>query len=203
MPAGNVKENFGSSTPLRQPTMALRELPSSLRRLALRDARPITAVSGNCWRRYASAEAVAAAPAPQEVSEDFRDLESKSSLFTAFSPDEKIKAYDPIKRTQGRKRELPPSRYALETTQWPEPVANILQISIPVSKILSWTSASSSTSSKIRPFFQGIYTWPIFLHSTRTNLPIHNCPGSDGLDLCPQTTWNCHSTETRPFTNMG
>jgi large subunit ribosomal protein L5 len=88
--------------------MALRELPSSLRRLALRDARPAATAVGGCCRRYASA---AAAAAPQEVSEDFQDLESQSSLSPQFSPDEKIKAYDPIKRAQGRRRELPPSRY--------------------------------------------------------------------------------------------
>jgi hypothetical protein len=165
--------------------MALRELPSSLRRLALRDARPTAAIASKCLRRYASGEAVAAAPARSEVPEDFRDLESESSLFTAFSPDEKIKAYDPIKRTQARKRELPPSRYALMGKQWPEPVANVLQISIPVSQILSWTSASPSTSSKIRSFLQRVHTWSILLYTTRTNLSIHHCSRSDDLGLCP------------------
>jgi hypothetical protein len=155
--------------------MALRELPSSLRRLALRDARPTGAIAGKCLRRYASGE----------VSEDLRDLESESSLFTAFSPDEKIKAYDPIKRTQARKRELPPSRYVPMEEQWPEPVANILQISIPVSQILSWTSASPSASSQIRSFFQRVHTWSILLYATRTNLPIRHCSRSDDLGLCP------------------
>ncbi|PMD28430.1 ribosomal protein L5 [Hyaloscypha hepaticicola] len=98
--------------------MALRELPSSLRRMALRDARPTAAIASKCLRRYASGEAVAAAPARGEVPEDFRDLESESSLFTAFSPDEKIKAYDPIKRTQARKRELPPSRYQYRSPRY-------------------------------------------------------------------------------------
>jgi large subunit ribosomal protein L5 len=87
--------------------MALRELPSSLRRLALRDARPTPTSLGRYCPRYASAEATA----PQEVSEDFQDLESQSSLSTQFTSDEKIKAYDPVKRAHGRKRELPPSRY--------------------------------------------------------------------------------------------
>jgi large subunit ribosomal protein L5 len=86
--------------------MALRELPSSLRRLALQDARPTATLAGRCCRRYASAEATAS----QELLEDFQDLESQSSLSTQFTPDEKITAYDPIERAKGRKRELPPSR---------------------------------------------------------------------------------------------
>jgi hypothetical protein len=115
MPAQNYRRVSIDQHPLPQLTMALRELPSSLRRLALRDGRPTAAVAGRSWRRYTSAEAVAAAP--KEVSEDFQDLESNTSMFTAFSPDDKIKAYDPIKRTQGRRRELPPSRYVVEGTQ--------------------------------------------------------------------------------------
>jgi hypothetical protein len=90
--------------------MALRELPSSLRRMALRDARSTAAVAGRLCRRYASADATT----PPEVSEDLQDLESQSSLSTPFSPDERIKAYNPIKRAQGRKRQLPPSRYVLD-----------------------------------------------------------------------------------------
>jgi large subunit ribosomal protein L5 len=54
---------------------------------------------------------VAAEPAPeQELSEDFQELESQSSYSFTEMPVEKIKAYDPVKRAQGRKRELPPSR---------------------------------------------------------------------------------------------
>jgi hypothetical protein len=115
MPAQNYRRVSIDQHPLPQLTMALRELPSSLRRLALRDTRPTAAVAGRSWRRYTSAEAVAAAP--KEVSEDFQDLESNTSMFTAFSPDDETKAYDPIKRTQGRRRELPPSRYVVEGAQ--------------------------------------------------------------------------------------
>ncbi len=89
--------------------MASRELPSALRRLISRDARPTATHLSRNWRRYASTEAAAV----QEASEDFQDLESQSSLTSSTSQDEKIKTYDPVKRAQGRRRELPPSRYEI------------------------------------------------------------------------------------------
>jgi hypothetical protein len=87
--------------------MALRELPSTLSRLIARDSRLTTAsISRNC-RRYAST----AEASRKEATEDLQDLESQSSFSANDYPAEKIKAYDPVKRAQGRKRELPPSRY--------------------------------------------------------------------------------------------
>ena len=87
--------------------MALRELPSILSRFAGRDARPrMTTNLRNC-RRYASGEASIA----NETPEDLEDLESQSSFSPSELEPEKIKAYDPVKRAQGRRRELPPSRY--------------------------------------------------------------------------------------------
>ena len=86
--------------------MALRELPSALRRLTTRGARPATNSITRSCRRFASTEAGA-----QETSEDFQDLESKSSLLSNGAVDEKVKSYDPIKRSQGRRTQLPASRY--------------------------------------------------------------------------------------------
>ena len=52
-------------------------------------------------------------PTPtDDIKDDYEDLESKSSF---SSPSEvspsKIKEYDPVKRAEGRKRQLPASRY--------------------------------------------------------------------------------------------
>lgn len=87
--------------------MALRELPSALGRLAVRDARPILRLSRSNGRRPASGEAVAV----KEYSTDIQDLESQSSFQSTGPSEEIIEAYDPIKRAQARRRELPPSRY--------------------------------------------------------------------------------------------
>jgi large subunit ribosomal protein L5 len=86
--------------------MALRELPSALRRLAIKDTRSTaTFLSQNC-RRYASTEA----PGAQNGSQDLQDLESNTSFSALEIQDEKVATYDPVKRAQGRKRELPASR---------------------------------------------------------------------------------------------
>lgn len=87
--------------------MALRELPSALRQLVTRDLRPTTISAGFVSRRYASGQAAAI----QEASEDLQDLESQSALTPTKISQETIEAYDPVKRSQGRKRELPASRY--------------------------------------------------------------------------------------------
>lgn len=86
--------------------MSLRELPSALRQLLIRDLRTTAAVSTQISRRYASGQAAAV----QEASEDLDDLESQSALSSTELPSEAVKAYDPIKRSQGRKRQLPASR---------------------------------------------------------------------------------------------
>jgi len=167
--------------------MASRELSSSLRRLAIRDTRSTTTtVARNC-RRYASSGAAAVLE-----ESDFRDLESESSLLSNFTPDEKIKAYDPAKRAQGRTRELPPSRYGPNGLGKHGIVANsFLKLSISTPKILSRTSPSSSTSSKVRPIFTRVHTRSLLLYSSRTNLPVHNRVRSHDDDLCSQTARKC------------
>jgi len=87
--------------------MALRELPSALRQLLVRDLRSTATVPTQTFRRYASGQAAAV----QEASEDLDDLEPQSALTSIELPSEAAKAYDPIKRSQGRKRQLPASRY--------------------------------------------------------------------------------------------
>ena len=88
--------------------MALRELPSALRRLGGRDAKSRTMIILRNSRRHASGEA---SPS-KEVLEDIQDLESQSSFSSSAFEPERIKAFDPVKKSQGRRRELPPSRYA-------------------------------------------------------------------------------------------
>lgn len=108
-----ILEDYGISSTI---IMALRELPSALQRLAIRDTRSrISILARNC-RRYASSEAAA----PREAPEDFQDLESESAFISIGPAGEKVKTYDPVKRAQGRRRELPPSRYVLTAIdQWP------------------------------------------------------------------------------------
>jgi len=92
--------------------MALRELPSALRQLVTMDLRPAAISVGYISRRHASGQAAAV----QEASDDLQDLESQSALTsTEFSP-ETIKGYDPVRRSQGRKRQLPASRYGDNAT---------------------------------------------------------------------------------------
>ncbi|TAQ89782.1 hypothetical protein B7494_g1863 [Chlorociboria aeruginascens] len=88
--------------------MAVREFPSALCRLATRPTRPaVTSTISRSCRRYASEEATS----KQEVSSDLRELESSSSISSVgFSP-LGVEGYDPVKRAQGRRRELPPSRF--------------------------------------------------------------------------------------------
>ncbi|CZR58996.1 probable 50S ribosomal protein L5 [Phialocephala subalpina] len=93
--------------------MALKELPSALRRLAVQDTRSITSLVRN-GRRYASTEA-----AGKDASRDLQDLESR----TSYSPmtvaaDEKADGYDPVKRVQQRRRQLPASRYQYKSPRY-------------------------------------------------------------------------------------
>ncbi|KAF7926313.1 uncharacterized protein EAE98_006608 [Botrytis deweyae] len=94
--------------------MALRELPSTLCRFSRREIRSTPIAIGRNCRRYASGEAVAAKESP----EDFQDLESQSSFASTSVPNEVIETYDPVKRAQGRKRELPSSRYQFRSPRY-------------------------------------------------------------------------------------
>ena len=89
--------------------MALQELPSALRQLMTRHSRPTSRCLAPISRRYASSEAVAV---QEEASEDLMDLESESALTSTAEPAAKVADYDPIKRVENRRGQLPPSRYA-------------------------------------------------------------------------------------------
>jgi large subunit ribosomal protein L5 len=86
--------------------MALRDVPSALGRLLTRDVRTVLRSTISNGRRQASSEALAM----KEPIEDFQELESQSSLTSSGPSEDVIKTYDPVKRSQGRRRELPPSR---------------------------------------------------------------------------------------------
>jgi large subunit ribosomal protein L5 len=98
--------------------MALRELPSALRQLVTRDLRSTATSAGYISRRYASGQAVAV----QEASEDLQDLESQSALTSTELSPEVVEGYDPVKRSQGRKRQLPASRYGDNALKRSSPV---------------------------------------------------------------------------------
>jgi hypothetical protein len=103
-----IKDKITSSRQPKPPFgMALREMPLTLCRLTTRAARPVFTAPALSSRRYASSEA-ASTP---DAAADLQDLESQNSFTVSEYPSEKIKAFDPIKRAQGRTRELPPSRY--------------------------------------------------------------------------------------------
>ncbi len=87
--------------------MALRDASSVLGRLAIRDARIMLRSTLSNGRRQASSEALAV----MEPSTDIDELETQSSFTTGGPSEEKIKKFDPVKRSQARRRELPPSRY--------------------------------------------------------------------------------------------
>lgn len=104
----NKKIEYTSSRPPQPPFgMALREMPLTLCRLTTRAARPVFTTPAINSRRYASGEA----SSTPDVAADLQDLEPQNSFATSEYPAEKIKAFDPIKRSQGRTRQLPPSRY--------------------------------------------------------------------------------------------
>jgi large subunit ribosomal protein L5 len=94
--------------------MALRELPSALYRLAIRDTRPLLPSTVCNGRRQAFSDAAAV--------RDIDDLESKSSISLGGPSEEIIREYDPVKRAQARRIELPPSRYG--TMTFPQVVRN-------------------------------------------------------------------------------
>lgn len=55
----------------------------------------------------------------ENIQDDFTDIESNSSFLNAFSPkDERVLAYDPIKRSTKRLRQLPPSRYQFRSPRY-------------------------------------------------------------------------------------
>lgn len=83
--------------------MALRELPTTFRRLAVEETRSSSSFLQTC-RRYASTEAAA-----NNASQD-TDLES-TATFSPISTNEQSGTYDPIKRAKERTRELPSGRY--------------------------------------------------------------------------------------------
>ncbi|KAH6684520.1 ribosomal protein L5 domain-containing protein [Halenospora varia] len=93
--------------------MALRELPSAVRQLTRRNVRSAPVSASQITRRFASGEAAAV----KEVSNDYEDLESQSTLVPST---EKVKVgeYDPIKRVEGRKRQLPSSRYQYRSPRY-------------------------------------------------------------------------------------
>lgn len=91
---------------IRISTMALRELPSAVRQLTRRNVRSAPVSASQLTRRFASGEAAAV----KEVSNDYKDLESQSTLVPSTAK-VKVGEYDPIKRAAGRKRQLPSSRY--------------------------------------------------------------------------------------------
>lgn len=94
------------STASTQAAMALRDASAALGRLAKRDHRILLRSTLSNGRRQASNEALAV----REPSADMGELESNSSFITTGPSEEAIKKYDPVKRSQARRRELPPSR---------------------------------------------------------------------------------------------
>ncbi|RDW70305.1 putative 50S ribosomal protein L5 [Coleophoma crateriformis] len=99
--------------------MALRELPSVFSRLLVRDA-PTKAIVSRTYRRYASGEAgTPVKPAKEELAnKDFQELESESSLAASRPSEDIIKAFDPVKKAKGRRRELPASRYQYKSPRY-------------------------------------------------------------------------------------
>ncbi|KAH8821501.1 ribosomal protein L5 domain-containing protein [Xylogone sp. PMI_703] len=93
--------------------MALRELPSILGRCISRDVRQTTMLAQQC-RRHASQDATA----KEALSSDLQDLESQSSLTAPLPSGDTLKTYDPAKRAQSRRRELPPSRYQYRSPRY-------------------------------------------------------------------------------------
>jgi large subunit ribosomal protein L5 len=92
-----------------QAAMALRDASYALGRLAKRDARMILrSTMGKGQRQYSNATL-----AIKEPSMDLEELESQSSLTTSGPSEENIKKFDPVKRSQARRKELPPSRYEM------------------------------------------------------------------------------------------
>ncbi|RFU25991.1 hypothetical protein B7463_g10354, partial [Scytalidium lignicola] len=94
--------------------MALRELPSILGRCMSRDVRQTSTILSQQCRGYASQNATA----KEALSSDLQDLESQSSLTASQPPEDVINAYDPVKRAQSRRRELPPSRYQYRSPRY-------------------------------------------------------------------------------------
>lgn len=93
--------------------MALKEVPSTFSRLVLRGARPSTQALSHNGKRAASN---AAEPA-QEQPEDFKDLESQSSFLSGKPSPQVVKSYDPVKRAESRRTQLPRSRYGSRIDQ--------------------------------------------------------------------------------------
>lgn len=84
-----------------QETMALRDLPIAFSKLLLRDAPRRLPAAACRTRRHASTKA---------STKDLADLEPSSSLVIPGPSEEVVKSYDPVKRAEARRRELPPSR---------------------------------------------------------------------------------------------
>jgi hypothetical protein len=121
--------------------MALRGIPSTFSRLIIRDVRPLQRTAINHGRQASTEATVSKEPLP-----DFEDLESQSSLSSTGPSNQIIKTYDPVKRAQRRKKELPPSRYGLQLLCSGYDWLTHLQIPVSISKILSGSASPSSTA---------------------------------------------------------
>lgn len=98
--------------------MALQELPSAMRQLATRHTRPVAKCLSPISRRCASGEAAPVQNQEVVVPEDFQDLEAESSFNTKYPRSDTIKSYDPVKRSQSRRGQLPPSRYVIVSIEY-------------------------------------------------------------------------------------
>jgi len=103
---------LATTTTSKSAAMALRELPSVLGRLAIRESRSNGAPISRCCKRFASTEAKTVQWSPmQKAAVKIEDLEPESTFTSTRPPDEHLKSYDPVKRASSRRRQLPPSRY--------------------------------------------------------------------------------------------
>lgn len=92
--------------------MSLKEVPSALGRLMSRNATALPQSFARNGRRAASSAASSPAPAPEQQS-DLQELESQSSFLSGRPAPEVVEGYDPVKRAEKRRFQLPRSRYAL------------------------------------------------------------------------------------------
>lgn len=95
--------------------MSSKELPSMLGRLAIRQTRLRPAPIPRCCRRNASTESSSQEVISEgKVAQDIQELEGRSTFTLSSELDEHVSSYDPAKRAQGRRKQLPPSRYVGE-----------------------------------------------------------------------------------------
>lgn len=90
-----------------------------------------------------------------------QDLESSSSFSVAAEPGDGASSYDPLAQSRGRKKQLPPSRFAYIVLMSHSSSLTAAQIPISTPKVLPRPSTSTSATTSLRSLISSLPSRPL------------------------------------------